>query len=797
MAEATTAENVPAIVAKSLQLANTVLGTISALDGIATAVRTLPGTGVPPAELNQFATELPTRLFDYLVVRRLEDVAGAAEVLDFIGFIERVTVPSSDPQHPAFTRRALHLDQLTAFVSDPLTQLRTKYQWGDASFTGLPLLQKLEALLNEGRVTASLDTTGPTPVLNLFFGEVRPKLDVDPKGLAITIDLPLALGTTFDEGDWHVRFVAKASLGGGVQIVIQPTDGVTVDPPGSAPVEGDLLLEVTRRRPDGSPYSILGDPGGSRLEATEITARAGAGLRWNATAGRAEGTFTIAAEMKGGKLVVSLAGADGFLGTILSGFGLETQFDVGLGYSSKEGVFFQGSATLDIQLPLHVQLGPVEISALTLTVGIENNTFPIGLRTNIKAMLGPLEAVVEQIGVMVNVSLPNNRKGNAGPVDFALAFAPPRGVGLSLDVGVIRGGGYLFLDPARGEYAGALELSLFEVVTIKAIGIITTKMPDGSNGFSLLIIMSVEFGAGIQLGFGFTLLAIGGLVGLNRTMKLQALADGIRSGAIESVMFLKDIIANAPKIISDLRVFFRPTRHVPDRPDGEVGWGTLTLVSLSLGIIIEIPAISRLSDSPDRAAHRRRRADQTSSQLHRRDRVRQAAPVLLRRAVRIAHRVPHHRWRDGPAGGLGRRCQLRRERGRIPPAVLTAAAAVPEPAADRSESAEHAGIAADRPGLLRRDVQHGAVRRAGRRVLRPRHPERQGPAGLRCAVPVLAVLLHHRDLRVALRQRVRRGTVLRQHPRIAQGARALEREGARIHLAPVLGHRRRLRGDLG
>ena len=46
-------------------------------------------------------------------------------------------------------------------------------------------------------------------------------------------------------------------------------------------------------------------------------------------------------------------------------------------------------------------------------------------------------------------------------------------------------------------------------------------MPDGSKGFSLLIIMTADFGPGIQLGFGFTLLAVGGLVGLNRTMNLQ------------------------------------------------------------------------------------------------------------------------------------------------------------------------------------------------------------------------------------------------------------------------------------
>ena len=62
-------------------------------------------------------------------------------------------------------------------------------------------------------------------------------------------------------------------------------------------------------------------------------------------------------------------------------------------------------------------------------------------------------------------------------------------------------------------------------------------MPDGSPGFSLLIIITAEFGPGIQLGFGFTLLGVGGLLGLNRTMLLEPLVEGVRTGAINSILF--------------------------------------------------------------------------------------------------------------------------------------------------------------------------------------------------------------------------------------------------------------------
>ena len=41
-------------------------------------------------------------------------------------------------------------------------------------------------------------------------------------------------------------------------------------------------------------------------------------------------------------------------------------------------------------------------------------------------------------------------------------------------------------------------------------------------------------------------------------MRLPALIEGVRTGAISSVMFPRDVVANAPRILSDLRAFFPP-----------------------------------------------------------------------------------------------------------------------------------------------------------------------------------------------------------------------------------------------
>ena len=187
----------------------------------------------------------------------------------------------------------------------------------------------------------------------------------------------------------------------------------------------------------------------------------------------------------------------------------------------------------------------------------KDGAVPIGLGVGIDGALGPLQATVDNVGLNLSFTFPGHG-GNLGPLDLALGFRPPNGVGLSIDLAVVTGGGFLSIDTDRGRYAGILQLTLAGFLSVTAIGLIDTKLPDGSDGFSLLILITADFGPGIQLGFGFTLLAVGGLLGLNRGMNFQAIMDGVRTNAITSVMFPTDVIANATRIISDLRAFFPP-----------------------------------------------------------------------------------------------------------------------------------------------------------------------------------------------------------------------------------------------
>ncbi|MBI1279612.1 MAG: hypothetical protein GC179_15905 [Anaerolineaceae bacterium] len=586
------ADDIGAIVSKSLEVINLVKKCFEAIEQLATALKNAgAATGVAVNDLNTFANQLPQSLLDYLVARDLETISGLAGILEFTGLLERTeeNVGSVDPTKPPYTKRAIHIDQFLDFIQSPLTYLQTKYGWGSPTFNGNVLLDTFQHLLNEAGLPAILDTSVNPHVLDIYFVEISPKTDIDPKGLSIKVVDTFGLDTSkaFTQDDWKVEFQLNGELNVGSELIVQPNDKITFKPP-SGQAQGDGLVIWTGGSETGDAYLILGQAGGSRLEAKQLIVKLGAGFAWKGS--QAEGDLIATAEVKKGKLVIDMSKADGFLGSLLSGVNFQSDFDLGMGYSTKNGIFFFGSSTLEIKLPVHISLGPVDISALTISVGIQGTKFPIGLSGDIKAALGPLQAVVEEIGLIANLSFPADRKGSVGPVDFSLGFKPPKGVGLSIDAGVVSGGGYLFFDYDKEEYGGVLQLSLAEIVTVTAIGLITTRMPDGSKGFSLLIIITAEFATGIQLGFGFTLLGVGGLLGLNRTMNLQALAEGVRNGALNNIMFPHDVIANAPRIISDLRNFFPPENgKFLIGPMVKLGWGTPTLVSLSLGIIIEIP----------------------------------------------------------------------------------------------------------------------------------------------------------------------------------------------------------------
>ena len=608
-----------ALLAAAAGLAEALVNLVKALQGLPAALN----AQLPPAFVaaTNFPNAFADRFLGTLIADGLSNSAPLlSRVLRLIGLIE-IAMKPADAAHfqPAFKLRAVHWDRIGRLLSDPVQLMKDVYGWGSPAIDIQPLQDALFSLSfglgfpgtydfpSQGLLKAIAPAVAsPKPdrsfAFTLFdFGALAnarllvtttPKANaLEGQGLAVAVTTSAGLDKISIPLDAHLSLDLGATMdaSAGVAVVLRPGQPIQAianfDGPAAPAGSGELTATVSYVRQDAEdPFAIVTLPGGSGLQAREIHLTGG-------VARNGQGTLNpkVEASLRKGRLSIGTDGADGFVSSFLPPGGVNLDFDFDLGWSRDAGIYVQGAAGLEIAIPLHVELGPVELQTLNLKLAIDGGSIPIEVSLSFDANLGPLQASVDRMGLTVVTAFPAGG-GNLGPADVSLGFKPPNGLGLLLNAGVVAGGGYLSFDTDRGQYAGALQLMFADFLAVSAIGIIETKKPDGSPGFSLIVIVTADFGPGIQLGFGFTLLAVGGLLGLNRYAVFQAIADGVRTNAISSVMFPTDAIANAPRIVSDLETFF-PARDGTFLigPMAKLGWGEPTLVSLALAVIIEIP----------------------------------------------------------------------------------------------------------------------------------------------------------------------------------------------------------------
>jgi hypothetical protein len=284
-------------------------------------------------------------------------------------------------------------------------------------------------------------------------------------------------------------------------------------------------------------------------------------------------------DLKDSKLVLKI-GDDPFLGAII-GDEIEVALTFGLVADTAGGLRLKDGTGLKATIPLEaIPNSPVQIPFLTFELKKADglNKIEVELSGSFQVQIGPFQGSIDRLGSKLN--LQNLLAGVAG-ANWGLK--PPSGAGLAIDAGVLKGGGFLLFDPDRGEYGGILDIKLMQI-GVKAIGLLGTKNP---QGWSLLLIVAANLPP-IQLGFGFTLTGLGGLIGVQHTIAIDALSSGLATGSLDSFLFPQNPVANAPQLFNQLRVIF------PFKAGGfiigpmlELGWGTPSLVTARVGLLIE------------------------------------------------------------------------------------------------------------------------------------------------------------------------------------------------------------------
>jgi hypothetical protein len=569
---------------------------ISQLEDVKTQLASLANAfpGIAAAEVTNFAADLPMTILEWMLVAAIEDSASvAATTLALTGIIDRHLDPgtSGNPAKPPFEVRRLRLDRISDLLKSPVTYLQTLYDWGTPGFDGAFLFQQIcEAAGFSGLPAVFTPSGGPgTPSADLLFLEFTPDTSASPPGVRVDLRVPIQQNfhyTTSLQPGWNFDLAVNAKLDSGLVGHLLPPTSFTLSPP-SGSVSGDAHANVSAVPvAPATSLMIVGIAGGTSLTATGISAGLGATLNWDGSKATVDPLVQFG--VTGGKLVIDMSEADGFLSDVTSGTPIQATFALSATWAPDTGFHITGGAQLEIDIPLHLDLGPVTFDTIYLIGGLDSDGLSIELAAALGVTLGPIQASVDKVGLAALFSFPQSG-GNLGPANLTLGFKPPDGLGLEIDAGVISGGGYISFDPSQGQYAGVIQLTLLDIIGITVITVLDTKMPDGSSGFSLLFIITFTLPP-IQLGFGFTLIGVGGIGGVNRTMDTNALQAGFMAHTLDAIMFPPNPIANAPQIISDIRSFFPPAEgRYLFGPLLEFGWGTPTLISMSVGAILNVP----------------------------------------------------------------------------------------------------------------------------------------------------------------------------------------------------------------
>lgn len=266
------------------------------------------------------------------------------------------------------------------------------------------------------------------------------------------------------------------------------------------------------------------------------------------------------------------------------------EFDITFNWENNVTANISSENGLEMVIPVNRKfLDIFTIQLLKITANKDNDTLKIESTINAAIELGPVLGSMADGGITATIAMPDEGT-NLGPFKVDIEFITPTGIGIGINTDFITGGGYLTYDTENGIYAGAVEIKLFDI-QFTAVGLLNTKLPDGQPGFSLIIMITGTFSPPIQLGYGFTLNGIGGLVGYNRTVNTEWLRNSIIDNSISNILFPTEIAKNGAQIINSISQAFPIQRkRFIIGPIGKIGWGTPNIIIGDVALIVELPS---------------------------------------------------------------------------------------------------------------------------------------------------------------------------------------------------------------
>jgi hypothetical protein len=195
-------------------------------------------------------------------------------------------------------------------------------------------------------------------------------------------------------------------------------------------------------------------------------------------------------------------------------------------------------AIAEVVTPLNTRLGVLTFHErrLEVTTAADESgvAFDVTLSTTVSLNMGPVRIAIAGLGVGGSLRLRNEFENVDDLFDWSVGVRTPTALAVSINADAVSGGGFIqrIEDPAGVvTWRGALSLRLGQRYALTGFGIVQTG---GGRPWSLLVLLMLRFSPPVPLTAGLKLVAIGGLIALNRTMDLSALSDAARATTSQS-----------------------------------------------------------------------------------------------------------------------------------------------------------------------------------------------------------------------------------------------------------------------
>jgi hypothetical protein len=223
------------------------------------------------------------------------------------------------------------------------------------------------------------------------------------------------------------------------------------------------------------------------------------------------------------------------------------------------------------------------LDALTATIAADTGAILVRVVAEGRVELGPVRLAFGDTGTDVRVEL------LAGGALLAATVTPhpPGRLGGGIDLGTVQGSGAL--SRHDGDWTGVFDLTL-GTLAVTGFGVLTPARR------SFVAVLAAQFPEpGLQVGFGFALHGVGGVLGVNRRVDLDALRAGVQDGSAAQLLFPTDPVAAFPQLEGLLRrAFPESAGSVFTGPMFELTWGG-GLVRVAVAVIVELPDPVRLT----------------------------------------------------------------------------------------------------------------------------------------------------------------------------------------------------------